>query len=409
MSMSESEGHERQLNRQDDAGTQRSIRGQALPADFSEEDIDFAQALGTLFAPEQEEIPPYFVHTLLESEDPRFQPVEPGFEQKTSARVFRRLKLRRQLFPSHRRSLSTVINGPAREVVRRPLIATAAAVVLFILVTVAFTVPSFASGLAILLHGAHSGVYQVTSYPSGVAAPSPAPSQKNASDTLPRQISLPGAQQLLHFPIYWPGTIPTSYALNTIYLYQGSEESWADGPVLELEYDYSVPGQASHGTGQLMIREFKPKVNVLQVVEEGAAHPIQITSDGQAQAIYVDGQWVGRNGLSFHKWVYGGRSELIYQRDGVVFWIVGDQRDGMNKDTLLNIADSLQLLNLSRIMHAGSPISYVTLVPGDWPGPFAGDVVIILSEDNTDGAYVSILGSNQSDPNQSSGRNMHPH
>ena len=35
--------------------------------------MDFAQELSALFAPDKEEIPPYFVHTLLESEDPRFQ------------------------------------------------------------------------------------------------------------------------------------------------------------------------------------------------------------------------------------------------------------------------------------------------------------------------------------------------
>ncbi len=407
MTMSEFEREPDKWEEQDICSPGRS---RALPADFSEEDVDFAQELSALFAPDKEEIPPYFVHTLLESEDPRFQPVEHGFEQKMSARVFRRLKLRRQLFPSYRRSFSAIINGPGRGRVGRPLIAAAAALMLFIFVTVAFTAPSFASGLAILLHGAHSGVYQVGSYPTGVATPSHSAPQQANTDTQPRQISLLVAQQLLHFPIYWPQEIPATYALNNIYLYQGSDESWADGPVLKMEYDYSVPGETPHGTGELVIREFKPKVNVLQVVESGAAHPIQIDPGGQAQAIYVDGQWVGRNALSYHKWVYGGRSELIYQRDGVVFWIVGDQRDGINKDALLNIANSLRILNLSRVLHAGSPINYVTQIVGDWPGPFAGDVVIVFPDDNMDGAYLRILGSDQPSPGKSGEKSTaHPH
>src|SRR6185312_3975519 len=56
---------------------------QALPPDFSEEDLAFAQELNTLFSPEQEDLPPYFVQTLLQAEDPRFRPVEHGFEKKT--------------------------------------------------------------------------------------------------------------------------------------------------------------------------------------------------------------------------------------------------------------------------------------------------------------------------------------
>src|SRR5258708_22953603 len=68
-----------------------------IPADFGEEDLAFVEELNALFSPEEEELPPYFAQTLLESEDPRFYPVEPGFEKKTSVRVFRDLKLRRPL------------------------------------------------------------------------------------------------------------------------------------------------------------------------------------------------------------------------------------------------------------------------------------------------------------------------
>ena len=92
MSMNE---FERQLNNE---GDDFPVRGQTVPTDFSEEDVAFAQELNSLFASGKEELPPYLVQTLLESEDARFRVVDHGFEHKTRARVFRRLKLRRHLF-----------------------------------------------------------------------------------------------------------------------------------------------------------------------------------------------------------------------------------------------------------------------------------------------------------------------
>src|SRR5258706_6957594 len=93
-----------------------SCQKPGLPPDFSEEDLAFAQELNALFSPEEEELPPYFVQTLLQAEDPRFRPVEHGFEKKTSVRVFHSLKLRRSLFDCHRSTaevLSTSIHGIA--------------------------------------------------------------------------------------------------------------------------------------------------------------------------------------------------------------------------------------------------------------------------------------------------------
>ena len=95
MSMGE---YEEQLNSWEDDLPPLSAHSQGLPSDFSEEDMAFAQELDTVFSLQDEDIPPYFVQTLLATEEPRFQPVESGFEHKTLARVFRRLKLRRHLF-----------------------------------------------------------------------------------------------------------------------------------------------------------------------------------------------------------------------------------------------------------------------------------------------------------------------
>src|SRR5215831_3059874 len=52
--------------------------GQVLPQDFSEEDIAFAQELNSYFALDEEKVPPYFVQTLLEPDNPRFRVVEHG-------------------------------------------------------------------------------------------------------------------------------------------------------------------------------------------------------------------------------------------------------------------------------------------------------------------------------------------
>jgi len=65
-----------------------SMQGHDLPADFSDDDVAFAQELDELFALPEEDIPPYYVQTLLDSEEPRFQPVEQGFELKTPPAYF---------------------------------------------------------------------------------------------------------------------------------------------------------------------------------------------------------------------------------------------------------------------------------------------------------------------------------
>ncbi|HEV2655227.1 MAG TPA: hypothetical protein VGT82_09715, partial [Ktedonobacteraceae bacterium] len=134
-----------------------SLQDRDLPDDFSHEDVAFAQELGSLFTLHDEEIPPYFAQTLLEPENPRFQPVERGFEQKTYARVFRRLKLRRRLFRSSKP-------------LRRSMLAVVAACLLFMFATMVATGNSFAEGMAILLAGSHSGVLQVASYPQSLAS-----------------------------------------------------------------------------------------------------------------------------------------------------------------------------------------------------------------------------------------------
>src|SRR6266567_2837650 len=162
MSMSE---FERQLNKmwENDPST-FSTQREAIPADFSAEDMAFAQELDSLFDIQEEKMPPYYVQTLLDSAESRFRPAENGFEYKTRARVFRRLKLRRRLMDTGRPTLGSLV----REIPLRRSLATTMVLVLLVFMTVMLTSTSFASGMEILLHGGRTGVMQVHTYPNGV-------------------------------------------------------------------------------------------------------------------------------------------------------------------------------------------------------------------------------------------------
>ncbi len=388
MSMSESE-RQQENQRLDSSLLVRQELG--LPEDFTDEDMIFAQEMDALFSLDEEEIPPYYVQTLLEAEDPRLQPVEQGLEYKTSVRVFRQLKLKRRLFQPAHSALASVAGKPS---LRRSLVALFAACFLFMFLTMVATGPSFASGLTILLSGKHGGVLQSQGYPRVVHSSTPLYDADRLPVPSAKHVSLLEAQQQLRFPMYWPLSVPTNYDLHAVHMYQDVDQNWADGPVMEIDYAYAHPGVSSHGTGQISVCEFKPKGQVLQVVQLGAAHYVQIDSDGRAQAIYVDGQWVRINNFS-HDWLYGGRSEIIYEHNDVIFWIVGDQRDGIDQRALLSVANSLQPVN-ARAMHMGGRIDQVMLNLDDTSWPFAGEVVYT---DGPSGASMKIVSADFSSPN----------
>ena len=361
---------------------------QAIPPDFSEEDLAFAEELNTLFSPEQEELPPYFVQTLLQAEDPRFRPVERSFEKKTSARVFHRLRLRRRLFNAHRPAREVISHSIHGMVVNRGMLAFAAIFMLVMVFTVAFTAPSFTLGVSLLLQGSRSGVYEVKQYPHEVHKPLTT-SSDNASAWEPHQISLLAARQQLTFPMYWPQMVPRNYSPPSIFL-EDTGQQWADGPILDLIYNLSSPQFSSDTNSQIIVREFMPKEHVLQLVQEGAAYPLEIDQYGQARAIYVDGQWALQDGQSIPQWAYHGRSELIYVQDGVVFWIVGNQHYGVGEKTLMTIAQSLQLFQYSHRMHMLSESRVITLIDIA-PQQFTADVLVVFQDDQGDSpSYIAV-------------------
>jgi hypothetical protein len=292
------------------------------PADFSAEDLGLARDLQDLFPLEQEQLPPRFIQTITSQSD-WIAPT--NLEQRVRYRVFQRLHMPRRLFgetmPLPAGSSRGISLGRAPRMVA---LSTVLALVMLSLVTVA---PSFAQGLRLLL--GHTGVQVAPQYPRQMLVP-----QEQVQYLSPQ-----AARRAVPFHIYWPGPTPGAYQFQGLVLHMG--QLWADGPVVEVQYQLSE----SWGYEQLLVREFRPAAGstVLQVVASGAAHAARV---GGQPAIYIDGQWVqGRQGVV---WKYGTRAELLYQFNGLIFWITADQRDGASQQMLEDMAQGLELMYLGQ-------------------------------------------------------------
>jgi hypothetical protein len=180
--------------------------------------------------------------------------------------------------------------------------------------------------------------------------------------------------------------------LTTINFYEDPSNTWADGPMIELIYDLAIPDNQIKGTGQIVIREFKPTQQVLQLVQDGAATAIDPDQNGNARAIYVDGQW-SRRGKLQPLWISGGRSEVIYQQDGVVFWIAGDQRDSIGKKALWSIAQSMQPLSFTRPTLLKGELATLLADDNSSGSPFSNDVLVIFPDNSNDSPYYISVSS----------------
>jgi hypothetical protein len=390
---------EREAHGPTEDSTYLSKDSPGIPSDFSDDDVVFAHELDALFDVEKEEIPPLFAQTLLGPYNPQFQAAKDSLECRMRAYVFRRLHLHRRIFRSPLPFRQIL---PALVPTRRCMV-TIMSVLLVIALSIIYAAPSFASGLSILLAGPHSGVLQVQDYPGGLSASANAPQQKSGGKEHPtHEMNILDAQQLLQFPLYWPDprSLPNNYVLNTIYLYSQGQQTWADGPLVELDYDYTSPGVTPHGSGRIAICEFKPSGKVLQVVRLGSARELTIDSDGNASAIYVNGQWTALNN-STQSWNASGRSELIYEKNGVIFWIVGNQSDGIDDTVLGNIASSLDNFDTSYAMRLGRAFYNVMQSQDSTPGPLAGDVIYLDNPNNPEGPTLVVVGGSPSSPSNS--------
>lgn len=296
-------------------------RGRHLsPADFSAEELSLARDLYDLFPLEEEQLPPHFVQTLAIPSKDWAAPT--ALKQRVTYRVFRRLHLPRCLFAPRKTGAEDGPRGIRRlgRAPRTVALSTLLALFLLTLVTVA---PSFASGLRLFL--GRTGVQVAPSYPYPTFTP-----QEEI-----QYLSPPTAQKAVPFQISWLGVNPGAYRFAGLFLHIG--QPWAEGPVVELQYTLAQ----DDGYSDLVVREFRPAAGatVLQVVAQGAAHPVHV---GNQPAIYIDGQWVSRHQVIV--WQYGTQAELLYQANGLIFWITADQRDGAGAAMLEGWARALEPL-----------------------------------------------------------------
>jgi hypothetical protein len=360
----------------DDSLDQAPESDYGYPADFSPDEIEFAAVLRDLFSAEREELPPLYVQTL--AGDGRCPPVESSFEQKVTYQVFRRLGLqRRPLVDPHQvRPLAQYapVVPPMRRLGRMGgAVATCAVALMLLSVVVAS--PSFAVGIRMLL--SHTGVQPVSSYPPGVhSSASVSPRKPNSAVT-----SVPLTQ------VDWFGRAVEKYVYQ--YTQVNSPQEWSDGPVVELVYTRQ---DNSPGSGWLDVREFRLSpayAGVLQVVADGSADSVMV---GDLPGVYVDGRWV--RSTPRPGWETGIKSELIFERDGLIFWIVADQRDGTGQDQLVAAAQQLQSVSLHSLTSSRPSLRAVTQdLEGALQGPYNDELYYVIpagrSLDSGAGEFVS--------------------
>jgi hypothetical protein len=337
-----------------------------FPEDFSEEEAAFARQMHELFAVDCEELPPLYVQTLLEGE--RFRIPNVSFEARVASRVFESLRLSpdtpeplinhttagylatsaaRRLVtrrPSPMRRLQKVVFS-AHEYFRRPL-AIAAAVILFCMaLTIVFASPSFAQGLRILLRA--TGAAQFKNAPTtSTQTPKRQPTSSNTSSS--------NTDFDPSMPLFWLGPVAANYIYNGTQLQPTT--GWSEGPIVDMQY--GLLGN-DVGTGVLDIREFRVSSAysaVLQVVEDGSATGVTL-SDGDP-AVFVNGMWEQRvlDHILTSIWQTGTRCLLIMERQGVVIWMSGDPRNGMNAQTMTSIASQLVAVSLATLTRTYRPI-----------------------------------------------------
>jgi len=329
------------------------------PDDFSPEDTRFAEELRDLFAPEYDEPPPLFTQTLLGNV--AYEPTTPGFEQRLAYRVMRRLRLPRRSLVGHprlmRRLAGELLRHPRRGMqsslktlreetltvttgrIARPIVGAMGTLAVLVVASVLLTAPSFAMGMQIIL--GQTGVREVNGYPTQSITTSSTHGKHVAANQLP---VLPG------FLPSWVGMAADNYTYQGMRLLTPAKK-WSQGPIVDLQYTNNSNGAA------LDMREFvvaSQYAAVLQVVQAGAATQTQV--DANTPSVYVDGAWmqrIVRGGMtpgvsttsSIYVWSSGVQSELIFQRAGVVFWIVGSQDAGMDENGLLAFARQLTPMN----------------------------------------------------------------
>ncbi len=295
-----------------------------FPDDFSLEDTAFARELRTLYPIECEVLPPLYVQTIMD--DPQITPPTPAEERTLVRGVFARLRVAREPLEPLLAKLPVLPSWPSLvetiaqvNVLSRSVMAGAGMLLAAMLFSILMTGPAFAQGLQMLL--GHTGVQQVGSYPNSAQI-----SDANGFH---------GGGDFATLTPLWLGASLGDYRYQAIWALK--PEQWSKGPIVELQY------ARTNQTGSqdlLDIREFQISDRysaVLQVVQAGAASEAPL--DQATTAVYVDGAWSMQGPRTY--WDYGARSELIFERGGIIFWIVADAHRGMDQNQLIEMARHL--------------------------------------------------------------------
>jgi hypothetical protein len=97
---------------------------------------------------------------------------------------------------------------------------------------------------------------------------------------------------------------------------------------------------------------------------------------GDGSGVFVDGQWLHQGAKSW--WLTGIREELIVERDGLIFWIVADQRDGLHASDLVAAAQQLTSVPLSSLQKVRPALRIINGDLRDAVNRSAGDDVFAL-------------------------------
>jgi hypothetical protein len=303
------------------------------------EEEQFASELRALFPIEDEVLPPLYIQTLLDDETQA--PLDTNDVRRLTHAVKRSLGLpprplfSRQWAPSAWADQVSVarVSGAIKRA-SRPVVSLVALMIFCMVTSMYLATPSFAQGLRMLF--GDTGAQQVADYPRNVAP------EKHVTTTSP---------QVGTIPTFWLGTSTSGY------IYQGMrtlpQEQYSRGPILDIQYVLSERSDQQTGSGTLDIREFQIATSlsaVLQSVQEGSA---SYTSVNGLPAVYVDGMWVSAPGQRERAtWQSGARSMLIFERDGVIFWIVGDQRDGLGEAQLVQAASAMAPTTMNALVQS---------------------------------------------------------
>jgi hypothetical protein len=307
------------------------------PDDFTLEERQFAEELQEFFSIEREELPPLYIQTLLDND------MCAPFDKNDTRRMIYKVRgavglprkplFTRQWAPSAWADQVSVkkVTGAVKRA-SRPVVAVVALLIFAMLSSMYLATPSFAQGLRLLL--GETGTQQVARYPGNVT---------------PETRVTPSKAQTPSMSLLWLG------ATNSEYIYQGMralpQEQYSSGSIIDLQYVLSERNQQQVGSGMLDIREFQISESlgaVLQSVQEGSNSK---TSVNGLPAVYVDGMWVAAPGQRTI-WQSGTRSMLIFERNGVIFWIVGDQRDGLGEAQLVQVASQLVPATMTALMQS---------------------------------------------------------